>query len=134
MVGIVIVSHSAKIAEGICELAKQMGCEGQKILPAGGMSDGSIGTDTMLIFRSVLEADEGDGVIVLADLGSAVLSTETAFEFLSEEQRSRVSIADAPVVEGAILATVQASVGAPLDEVMEAAIGARELSKVTKTK
>ncbi|MDF2499450.1 MAG: dhaM [Anaerosporomusa subterranea] len=130
MVGIVIVSHSAKIAEGICDLARQMGREGQIILPAGGMPDGGIGTDAMLIYKSLIEADKGDGVIILADLGSAVLSTETAFEFLSEEQRSRFAIADAPVVEGAILATVQASVGATLPEVMEAAISAREMRKV----
>lgn len=130
MVGIVVVSHSVKIAEGTCELARQMGREGQKILPAGGMVDGCIGTDAVLIHQALLDADDGDGVIVLADLGSAVLSADTAFEFLTVEQRNRMVLADAPIVEGAILATVQASVGAPLGDVLEAAVGARELRKV----
>lgn len=131
MVGIVIVSHSMKIAEGVCDLARQMAADGQKILAAGGMEDGAIGTDAMRIYQALLAADDGDGVLVLADLGSAILSAQTALEFLDETQRERVVIADAPVVEGAVLAAVQASIQATLPEVAAAAVSARDLKKIT---
>ena len=95
MVGIVIVSHSAKVAEGIQEMASQMAGEQQRIIAAGGMEDGSIGTDAVRISHAIIAADSGDGVVVLVDLGSAVLSTEMAFELLPDELRKRARIADA---------------------------------------
>ena len=85
MVGIVIVSHSAKVAEGICEMAAQMARAEQKILAAGGTADGGIGTDATMVAERIAQADVGEGVLVLADLGSAVLSAETALEFLEFE-------------------------------------------------
>jgi dihydroxyacetone kinase phosphotransfer subunit len=121
MVGIVIVSHSAQIAEGIKTLAGQMAGASQKIIAAGGMVDGSIGTDAVRISEAIAVADTGDGVLILVDLGSAIISTETAFEFLEPEVASRVVIADAPIVEGAISAAVQASIGSTLEEVKAAA-------------
>jgi len=130
MVGIVIVSHSAKVAEGIQEMASQMAGEQQKIIAAGGMEDGSIGTDAVRISHAIIAADSGDGVVVLVDLGSAVLSTEMAFELLPDELRKRARIADAPVLEGSIIAAVQAAAGDPLLAVIAAAVGARELRKV----
>ncbi|MDT8903058.1 dihydroxyacetone kinase phosphoryl donor subunit DhaM [Anaeroselena agilis] len=129
MVGIVIVSHSAKIAEGIRDMAVQMAKPGQKIVAAGGAGEGVIGTDAVKIYEAIKEADLGDGVVVLVDLGSAILSTETALELLDEDTRMRVRIADAPVVEGAISAAVQASLGGDLTEVAATAEGARELHK-----
>ena len=80
MVGIVIVSHSAKVAEGIKEMAMQMSRPEQKIIAAGGMEDGGIGTDAMKIQAAIEAADDGSGVLVLVDLGSAVLSTDVALE------------------------------------------------------
>lgn len=130
MVGLVIVSHSAKIAEGVVEVAAQMAAEGLKILPAGGLEDGTIGTDTTRILNAVREADSGDGVAVFADLGSAILSAETAFDFLDGDARARVRIADAPIVEGAVSAAIRASIGATLGEVLASAAEARQMHKV----
>ncbi|MDK2865777.1 MAG: phosphoenolpyruvate---glycerone phosphotransferase subunit DhaM [Clostridiales bacterium] len=130
MVGIVIVSHSEQIAEGIKTLAAQMAGANQKIVAAGGMTDGSIGTDAIRISEAVATADSGDGVLVLVDLGSAIISTETAFEFLEPEVAARVVIADAPIVEGAISAAVQASIGATLAEVKAAAEMAKAMQKL----
>ncbi len=129
MVGIVIVSHSAKVAEGIRDMAAQMAKPGQRIVAAGGVADGVIGTDAVRIFEAVKEADDGSGVVILVDLGSAIMSTETAMELLDEDLRARVRIADAPLLEGAISGVVQASLGGGLEEVVATAEGARELRK-----
>ena len=129
-VGLVVVSHSAKIAEGVVDLAKQMAGE-VAVHPAGGTEDGEIGTDATLIAAAIEVADSGDGVLVLVDLGSAVLSTQLAIEELvAEDLRDRVRISEAPVVEGAVIGAVQASVGATLAEVDEAARGAAKMVKV----
>lgn len=129
MVGIVIVSHSTKIAEGIRDMAAQMARPGQRIIAAGGTIDGAIGTDAVRIYEAVKIADDGSGVVIMVDLGSAILSTETALELLEEDLRYRVKIADAPVLEGSISAVVQASLGGNLAEVLATAEGARELRK-----
>ena len=129
MVGIVVVSHSAKVAEGICELAEQMAAPGQKIIAAGGMTDGSIGTDAFKIQAAIEAANTGDGVLVMVDLGSAVMSAELAIDMLSDELKDRVAIADAPIVEGTIAAVVDASIGQPLASVAATAAGARDLRK-----
>jgi phosphoenolpyruvate---glycerone phosphotransferase subunit DhaM len=129
-VGLVVVSHSARIAEGVVELAGQM-AQTVRIRAAGGDADGGIGTDATLIAEAIAAADEGDGVLLLVDLGSAVLSAQLAIdELVDEEVRGRVRIAEAPVVEGAVVAAVQASTGSSLDEVDEAARGAATMSKV----
>ena len=126
----VIVSHSAKIAEGIREFALQLTQPEQRIIAAGGMEDGAIGTDALRIQAAIEAADSGDGVVVLVDLGSGVLSAETALEFLESEQAARTKLADAPIVEGAVAAAVEASTGAALDAVVRAAEEAREFRKL----
>ncbi|HKE99093.1 MAG TPA: dihydroxyacetone kinase phosphoryl donor subunit DhaM [Actinomycetes bacterium] len=129
-VGLVVVSHSAGIAAGTVELARQMAGE-VRIEAAGGTDDGGIGTDATLIARAIEAADSGQGVLVLVDLGSAVLSARMAIEeLISDDHRGRVRIAEAPLVEGAVIGAVQASVGASLDEVEQAACGAATLRKV----
>jgi len=128
MVGIVIVSHSKKAAEGIYELAMQMAGDNKKIVACGGMEDGSIGTDATRIMTAIEEANDGDGVLILADLGSGILSAQTAIDLL--EEPIEVEIADAPILEGAISAAVQASFGSTLQEVVEAAELAKEMSKL----
>ncbi|WP_432667088.1 dihydroxyacetone kinase phosphoryl donor subunit DhaM [Wukongibacter baidiensis] len=130
MVGIVIVSHSEKIAEGIVELSRQMANEGQKIEAAGGTGDGRIGTDTMKIMDAIVRADDGDGVLILVDMGSAIMSTELALDLLDEELKKRVVIADAPIVEGCIGAVVQASTGSSLEEVVSTAKESKNMVKV----
>lgn len=128
MVGIVIVSHSRKAAEGICELAMQMAGENKKIIACGGMEDGSIGTDATRIMAAIQEADSGDGVLLLCDLGSGIISAQTAIDLL--EEPIEVKIADAPILEGAVSAAVQASFGSSLDEVVEAAEIAKTMNKL----
>lgn len=130
MVGLVIVSHSAKIAEGVKEIAAEMAGDELKIIAAGGMSDGAIGTDAVRISEAIQEAYSGEGVVVLADLGSAILSTDMALELLDTEWKDRVRIADAPIVEGAVGAAICASTGAPIDEVVEEAESSRDLRKL----
>jgi phosphoenolpyruvate---glycerone phosphotransferase subunit DhaM len=126
-VGLVVVSHSRLIADGTAELAAQMAGPDVRIVPAGGMADGAIGTDAARIAEAIGEADTGAGVVVLADLGSAVLSTRTALELLDDPTAVRLS--KGPIVEGAVMAAVQASTGSPLDEVLAAAEAAATLSK-----
>jgi dihydroxyacetone kinase phosphotransfer subunit len=126
-VGLVVVSHSVRIAEGTAELAGQMAGEGVRIVAAGGLEDGTIGTDAARIAEAIQAADAGAGVVVLVDLGSAVLSTVTALELLGEPGNVRLS--RGPIVEGAVIAAVQASTGSSLDEVLEAAEAAASMPK-----
>jgi len=128
-VGVVVVSHSVKVAEGVVEMAAQMAGD-VRIRAAGGTDDGGIGTDATLIAGAIADADTGDGVLVVVDLGSAVLSAQLAIEELVDaDRRGRVRIADAPLVEGAVIAAIQASTGSNLDEVDAAARGAASMSK-----
>jgi dihydroxyacetone kinase phosphotransfer subunit len=129
-VGLVIVSHSPKIAEGVVELAGEM-AEEVRVLAAGGTDDGEIGTSAPRIADAIAAADSGDGVLVLVDLGSAVISTRMAIdELIAEELRDRVRISEGPVVEGAVIGAVQASTGSALDDVATAAARAATLPKV----
>ncbi|HZP90114.1 MAG TPA: phosphoenolpyruvate--protein phosphotransferase [Actinomycetota bacterium] len=123
MIGIVLVSHSAKLAEGVAELARQMGGEDVPLEPVGGLDlpDRPIGTDAVLVSSAIERAWSKDGVLVLMDLGSAVLSAEMAVEMLPEDRRERVLLCAAPFVEGAVAAAVAARLGRSLEEVAEEA-------------
>ena len=112
MIGIVIVSHSAKLAEGVRELADQMTKGRVPLAVSGGIEDPQhpIGTDALDVHKAIESVYSDDGVVVLMDLGSALLSAETALEFLSEAQRGRIRLCEAPLVEGAVAAAVQAMV------------------------
>ncbi|MCJ1700657.1 MULTISPECIES: dihydroxyacetone kinase phosphoryl donor subunit DhaM [Rathayibacter] len=123
-VGLVLVSHSARLAEGLVELAAQMAPD-VALIAAGGTDDGGIGTSFERITAALAEADSGEGAVVLCDLGSAIMTAETAVEFLDDEARERVRIADAPLVEGAVAAAVAAGTGAALADVLAAAESAR---------
>lgn len=120
MVGLVVVSHSAKLAEGVAELMRGMAGAEVQIVTAGGMDlpDHPLGTDANLIFRAIRQVYSTDGVVVLVDLGSAILSAELAIEMLPLEQRAHVVIAPAPLVEGSVAAAVQARLGSPLEAVV----------------
>ena len=131
MVGIVIVSHSWKIAEGVCDLAREMADGNPGIIPAGGLDDGSIGTDAAKIADAIKQADQGEGVVIIADIGSAIMSAETAIELLEDEGSSiHAEIADAPIVEGAVCAAVEAAGGGNLDSVLTSAEESRDASKL----
>jgi len=132
LVGIVIVSHSAQIAAGTVELARQMAGDDVRIEAAGGTADGSLGTDAAAIMAAIAAADAGAGVLVLVDLGSAVLATQTALELLGEGAAARVRISGGPLVEGAVVAAVQASVGDDLAAVLAAAEEAASLPKLSE--
>lgn len=115
-VGLVIVSHSPKIAEGVRDLAAQMAAD-VRIIPAGGTDEGGIGTSLEVVMAAVESAQSGDGVVVLTDLGSAVMTAESVLEFLDDDARALVRVPDAPIVEGAVAAAVAAQTGADLDRV-----------------
>ena len=130
LVGIVVVSHSARIAAGTVELARQMAGDDLRIEAAGGMADGSLGTDAAAIMAAISAAEGGAGVLVLMDLGSAVLATQTALELLGDDVAARVRLSGGPLVEGAVVAAVQASVGDDLAAVLAAAEEAASLPKI----
>ena len=114
MIGLVIVSHSAKLAEGVCDLARQVAQGKVRIAAAGGTADpeNPIGTDAFQVLQAIESVYSEDGVLVLMDLGSAVLSAETALELLGGERSSRVQLCAAPLVEGAVAAASLAAAGA----------------------
>jgi dihydroxyacetone kinase phosphotransfer subunit len=130
LIGIVVVSHSTQIAAGTVELARQMAGDDLRIEAAGGMPDGSLGTDAAAIMAAISAADSGAGVLVLVDLGSAVLATQTALELLGDDVSARVRLSGGPLVEGAVVAAVQASVGDDLAAVLAAAEEAASLPKI----
>jgi PTS hybrid protein len=121
-VRIIVVSHSGKIAEGAVELAAQMAPD-VRIIPAGGTSDGRIGTSLEKVMAALEQADGGDGIVMLADLGSAVMTAESALEFAGNP--SSVLLADAPLVEGLVAAAVAAQSGAGAHDVRSAAEAAQ---------
>ncbi|MGH2418627.1 MAG: dihydroxyacetone kinase phosphoryl donor subunit DhaM [Candidatus Limnocylindria bacterium] len=133
-VGIVVVSHSAQVADATVALVARLAnlpADGPRLVAAGGMEDGSIGTDATRIADAMGEADAGAGVVVLADLGSAVLATLTAVEeLIAPDLASRVRISRGPIVEGTFVAAVQASAGDRLNGVLAAADEAASMDKL----
>ncbi len=120
MVGIVIVSHSKQLAEGVRELAEQMVQGKVPLAVAGGIEDplNPLGTDAIQVHQAIASVYSDEGVVVLMDLGSALMSAEMALEFLPEEQRAKVHLWEAPLVEGAIAAAVQAAAGSDSEQVI----------------
>ncbi|NDL58755.1 dihydroxyacetone kinase phosphoryl donor subunit DhaM [Phytoactinopolyspora mesophila] len=121
-VGIVLVSHSPALAAATAELASSLAGAEVPIAPAGGTEDGGMGTSIDLISAAVTEADKGDGVLILMDMGSSVLTAKTLLADLEDEDNAPVvRLADAPFVEGAVAAAVLASTGADLEAVAHSA-------------
>jgi multiphosphoryl transfer protein len=131
MVGIVIVSHSRLLAEGVRELALQMSQEPVPVAVAAGIdaSDSSIGTDPLAVQEAIEMVYSEAGVVVLMDLGSALMSAEMALEFLPPEQQANIHLCAAPLVEGAIAAVVQAATGASVEQVLTEARGALQVKE-----
>lgn len=123
-VGIVFVSHSTLLADGAVALAGQM-APSVRLIAAGGTDDDGIGTSFTKVMAGVGEADSGAGVVVISDLGSALLTAETVLDMLPDDERARVRVVDVPYVEGGIAASVAAETGADLSGVAAAAEGAR---------
>jgi phosphoenolpyruvate---glycerone phosphotransferase subunit DhaM len=120
-VGIVIVSHSAKIAEGAADMVRQMVGESVPLAFTGGNSDGGLGTDVGQIMAAIESAWSEAGVAILVDLGGAETNSEMAVEMLDEARQKRIAICNAPIVEGAVIAATEASGGSPLDIVKQMA-------------
>ena len=125
-VGLVVVSHSAKLADGVVEVAAQMAPD-VTVVAAGGLPGGGIGTDFDAVDAALDRAEGGAGVVVLYDLGSARMIAETALE---AREGAAATLVDAPLVEGAVAAAVTASAGLALDDVEQAAKGTSGAAKL----
>jgi PTS hybrid protein len=126
MVGIVLVSHSFELAHGLADLTKQVAGSEVRIEPAGGGPEGSLGTSGDTVRDAISRADCGQGVVVLADLGSSIL---TVRHLLEGHTNGHIRLVDAPFVEGAVAAAVMSAAGQSLDDVVRAAEEARGASK-----
>ena len=120
-VGIVIVSHSAKVAEGAADMVRQMVGPEVPLAWSGGTLEGDLGTSVEKIMAAIDQAWSEKGVAILVDLGGAETNSEMAIEFLPEERRGRIVICNAPIVEGAVIAATEAAGGSDLAAVRRAA-------------
>jgi PTS hybrid protein len=127
LVGIVVVSHSPELASGVADLAGQVAGSEVRIEHAGGTADGSLGTDEGRVRDAIRRAENGAGVIVLGDIGSAIL---TIRHVLESRANGHARLVDAPIAEGAVAAAVVASIGAPIEDVAAAAEEARGANKL----
>ena len=126
MVGIVLVSHSLELARGLAELTSQVAGKDVRVEPAGGGPNGSLGTTGDTVRDAIGRAESGQGVVVLADLGSSIL---TVRHVLEGRANGHIRLVDAPFVEGAVAAAVMAAAGQSLEDVARAAEDARGASK-----
>ena len=126
MVGLVIVTHSAALAHGIAETCRMM-AKDARIAIAGGMEDGGFGTSYARIVAAIDAVYGADGVVILMDAGSSILTVETIVEEMSER---RLRMADCPVVEGSVVAAIAAVCGGSLDEVVQRAEETRGAVKI----
>ncbi len=120
-VGIVIVSHSPEVARGTADMVRQMVGKDLKVAHCGGNPEGGLGTDVAKILKAIDEAWSEKGVAILVDLGGAETNSEMAIEMLPEEKRGKVSLCNAPIVEGSIMAATEAWGGSSLEDVRKTA-------------
>jgi PTS hybrid protein len=126
-VGIVLVSHSPALAQGLADLVAQIGSGDVPLAVAGGAGDGRLGTSVELVEAAIAAADRGEGVVIVPDLGSAVLTVRTV---LGSGDHQGAVLVDAPFVEGAVAAAVTAASGGTVNEVADAARQARDVPKL----
>jgi len=137
-VSLVLISHSRAIGEGLRDMVAQVAGPDVRVAVAAGTEDGRLGTSAPLITEAIRwaladgPAGPVEGALVLLDLGSAALSLDLALEELSDAERARTRVSEAPLVEGAVLAAVQASVGASLDDAFAAAADAASMTKIPR--
>jgi phosphoenolpyruvate---glycerone phosphotransferase subunit DhaM len=120
-VGVVIVSHSPKVAEGAADMVRQMVGEEVPLAWTGGNPSGGLGTDVGQIVAAIDRAWSNAGVVVLVDLGGAETNSEMAIEMLPADRQGKVLICNAPVVEGAVVAATEAAGGSSVDTVRQTA-------------
>lgn len=130
MIGVVVVSHSPELADAAVGLARGLMPPSEvRLETAAGTAEGTLGTDAMAIVEAIGRADDGEGVVVLMDLGSAVMSAQTAVELLEPEVAERTRLLAAPLVEGLFAAYSAATIGRDLDRVCAEAEKAAEAKK-----
>lgn len=127
--GILIVSHSEKLAEGIVELISEMANDSVVIKQAGGTEDGRLGTDAVRVQAVIESMADCGAILIYCDLGSSIISSEMAIEMLDDALREKVQIVDCPIVEGAFTGVVQASLTEDAAEIVAVSEQARELRK-----
>jgi dihydroxyacetone kinase phosphotransfer subunit len=120
-VGILVVSHSPKVAEGTVDMVRQMVGEDVVCVGVGGNASGGLGMDAATVLKGIERVWSNAGVAILVDLGGAEMNSDMAIELLDEARRPLVRICAAPIVEGAVIAATEASSGSSLDEVVAAA-------------
>lgn len=120
-VGIVIVSHSPKVAEGAADMVRQMVGDEVKVAWCGGDPAGGLGTSVENIMQAIDSAWSAGGVAILVDLGGAETNSEMAIEMLPPERQGRAVVCNAPIVEGAVIAATEAAGGSPLEVVKRTA-------------
>ncbi len=132
MVGVVFVSHSHLLAQGLCDFVSQVAKDKVNIAPAGGVDEITLGTNAERIKYAIETVYSPEGVLVLVDLGSALLSVETAIDMLPAEMKPHIKLSNAPLVEGAYVAVVQASLelGESLEELNAIAEAAKDMQKI----
>lgn len=121
MVSIILVSHSRKITDGLKEMIEEMvdSTGDVKIFSAGGTEDGRLGTDSVAIYNIIKQSSLHNNILIFADIGSAILSTETAIDLIEDEElKSKVTLVDAPLVEGAFVASIQAMVDKDVEGIL----------------
>lgn len=134
MIHLVLVSHSHQLAEGLAELIRFMAPPDLSIAAVGGIEDNHgtyhFGTNALAIHEAIQANPNCDGVLILVDLGSAVLSAEAAVDMLEPAQQERCLISNAPLVEGSIIAAIEAGLDRSLEEINEAAEAVSRVVKV----
>jgi dihydroxyacetone kinase phosphotransfer subunit len=130
MIGIVLVSHSHTLSQGLQEMAQQVVQDRVKVAAAGGLDNVTIGTNAERIAEAIRQVYSPDGVLVLLDLSSALLSAQMAIEMLPVEWQPQIKLSGAPLVEGAMMAAIEASLGRNLEAVNSAAEAARFIEKI----
>lgn len=129
-IGVVIVSHSEHIANGLKDLVNEMNDGTVPVIAAGGADGGRIGTSAIRIQNAIESLEDCDHILIYADLGSSVLSAETAIDIVDEDLAEKVQIVDAPIVEGALAGVVQATISDDVNEVIRVSEEARNAHKV----
>lgn len=129
MLALLILSHSPDVAKGVKDICLQMAPEGVVVEAVGGTADGRLGIDAERVFQSLQElVEKCEGILIIGDIGSTILAAKNAINLLGMPKN--VKIADAPLVEGAIVASVEASLGSPLEEVVKKAEEVKFVSKL----
>ncbi len=118
-VGIVLVSHSQKVTEGLKDLILEMNGDNVNVHSAGGTDDGRLGTSATIIMSKIEELQDCENILIFYDMGSALLSTETAIDLLDEDLQAKCKIVEGPIVEGAFVASVQSTVTNDVDVILE---------------